>query len=306
MTSTEKDVRRDVASISFKEDGKSLSKNLMYAPLMAYEQAEVEPSNYVSSQTSVPKDLQESSLATFLQNSSYDYHRYHARPSDPKNNGSRPLSLGDMSERIRQKAVTLIGGGINSSLPSSTKKFSKLGKRRCRDWKDVEPVLRQHQKTSKVDTLRYLRQLNSYWNSYISSILMVNGASEKDVMSLKSSFIAARNTVELVGAHVRIASCTQMKQLTGILGVLIGETRSTWKVAILKRSKHTPKHRKEVQSDVKFIFVPKEGSTLMLIIPALPSTKDDQIFEADKDKGDLILKCERCLFITLDPNRKAV
>ena len=75
-----------------------LSKSALYAPLAAYQQSELEPSEYANNQISskIPKSIMESTLTSFLRSVSYTYHRKRARSYDPKNNGSRPQSLLDV------------------------------------------------------------------------------------------------------------------------------------------------------------------------------------------------------------------
>eukprot|EP00339_Tiarina_fusa_P021366 CAMPEP_0117074036 /NCGR_PEP_ID=MMETSP0472-20121206/52154_1 /TAXON_ID=693140 ORGANISM="Tiarina fusus, Strain LIS" /NCGR_SAMPLE_ID=MMETSP0472 /ASSEMBLY_ACC=CAM_ASM_000603 /LENGTH=52 /DNA_ID=CAMNT_0004798879 /DNA_START=146 /DNA_END=301 /DNA_ORIENTATION=- len=44
------------------EEGKTLSKNALYAPLAAYEQSIVDPVNYSSQQSKVPRSTMETTL----------------------------------------------------------------------------------------------------------------------------------------------------------------------------------------------------------------------------------------------------
>ena len=135
------------------EGGKSLSKNLLYAPLEAYHKAacfqavggdsdystsdsNFHPSQYMSLKSSIPKSLQESSLVSLFHSISCNYHRNRAMANDAKNNGSRPLGLSDIEERIRQRAVTLVSGGINSSIKISNDTV-KSKKRRRRRWDEM-------------------------------------------------------------------------------------------------------------------------------------------------------------------------
>jgi hypothetical protein len=116
-----------------------LSKNALYTPLSAYEQTKVEPSLYLGTKPSIPNSLQETSLVNFLRTVSLEYHYqpssssvvdpltistttttnpflppYLAHRNDCKYvGGSQPVSLSKMEERIRQRTVTLLGGGIH-------------------------------------------------------------------------------------------------------------------------------------------------------------------------------------------------
>jgi hypothetical protein len=184
------------------EDGKTLSKNLMYAPLVAYHKlASIgasdnndsgnsstsrmnHPSQYASNNPNVLKSLNESSLASILHFVSCDYHHNRATVNDAKNNGSRPLGLPDMEDRIRQRAVTLLGGGINVSIPV-VKTTIRSKKRRHRSWEEVEPVLKklssslEEEMTSESESGRvisFLQKLNSAWNDYAWKLLMKDKA----------------------------------------------------------------------------------------------------------------------------------
>ena len=213
------------SKFSWMEDGKSLSKNLLYTPLVAYHKAAVaaaasaaasvddndnddvnkrsnqhHPSQYMSMKSSVPKSLQEVSLVAFLHTVSCDYHRNGNNRSrsttgfgggvsnnDAKNNGSRPLGKNDIEGRIRQRAVTLIGGGINSSIIPTNKTFQERTslssnnnkKRRQRSWEEIKPILlknkmnmkKNNQNNDSNDVISFLQALNVAWNEYIWKVI---------------------------------------------------------------------------------------------------------------------------------------
>jgi hypothetical protein len=206
------------SKFSWMEDGKSLSKNLLYTPIVAYHKAAAaaasaaasvddnnnddvdkrssqhHPSQYMSMKSSVPKSLQEVSLVAFLHTVSCDYHRNGNGRNDAKNNGSRPLGKNDIEGRIRQRAVTLIGGGINSSIIPTNKTFQerKLSssntnkKRRQRSWEEIEPILLKKkinmntntknnnsnkQSNDFNDVILFLQGLNVAWNEYIWKVI---------------------------------------------------------------------------------------------------------------------------------------
>jgi RNase P/RNase MRP subunit p29 len=312
-------------SFNNQDGGKTLSKNALYAPLVAYEQNEVEPSNYMSTRSSIPKSLQVSSLVGCLQKVSYDYHRKTAKASDPKNNGSRPASVADFDERIRQKAVTLIGGGVNAAVTSKStmkKITTKSRKRQKREWKDVEPLLLGHDDSKKINSIPFLRQLNASWNEYIAKLLQVNENTD-EASSIKSRVVTKRERLELVGAHARVATCCQKKSFIGTSGILLGETKNTWHIArirqpVIKRDKQQVEGAsKDVSEeaaddigsgqkrDTETITVPKRGSSLVLMIPVVSSIEEDSKggeIKADDSEEDLIVKSERSFCITLDPN----
>jgi hypothetical protein len=117
-----------------------LSKNALYTPLLAYDQTKVEPSLYLGTKSSIPNSLQETSLVNFLRTVSLEYHYqpssssvvgiaatatcsssnpffippYISHRNDCKHvGGSQAVALSKMEERIRQRTVTLLGGGIH-------------------------------------------------------------------------------------------------------------------------------------------------------------------------------------------------
>lgn len=192
------DSRSDKRSL-WMEDGKTLSKNLMYAPLVAYHKSAAisasdnndsgsssaskinHPSQYASNDPNVLKSLNESSLVSILHFVSCDYHHNRATVNDAKNNGSRPLGLSDMDDRIRQRAVTLLGGVINASIPV-VKTTTRSKKRRHRSWEEVEPVLKKLSSSSSEEgvtsesesgrVISFLQKLNSAWNGYAWKLLL--------------------------------------------------------------------------------------------------------------------------------------
>ena len=108
--------------------GKTLSKRLLYLPLAAYESSShggsdggttnnaVDPiTTYLDNRKSLPISVQEKALVNFWHKVGVEYHQNQATVHDPKNNGNRPISLRDLEDRIRQRALTLVGGGINKS-----------------------------------------------------------------------------------------------------------------------------------------------------------------------------------------------
>ena len=265
------------------EDGKTLSKNLMYAPLVAYQKSAIgasdedtkkssptHPSQYMLYRKTVPTSLRESSLSSTLHFVSCDYHRNRATVNDAKNNGSRPLGLSEMEDRIRQKAVTLVGGGVNSSIPF-TKTTTRSKKRRHRSWEEAEQRLKKSSlekvlSGSEPDhVVSFLKKLNSVWNEYAWKLLTNDKTkterrwlSEDDLNAMEfrlgvlvskkkrsstggsnsSSFNRADSKdgqIDLIGAHVKIDSSNAHTSWVGRFGVLIGETTNTYRVASYAR-----------------------------------------------------------------------
>ena len=299
---------------------KTLSRNEIYSPLEAYEQTQVPPSSYIASLSSLPKSLHESSLVSFLQNSSFEYHRKQAKAEDPKNNGSRPTSIADVEEKIRQRAVTVIGGGVTSSLPSNkgTQQRKRRQKRKRKTWEEMEKILQDQNQTtgensaSKINSIQFLRQMNTFWNQYMSNILHLDGTVMEE-SKLSAIFVSSRNDIELSGAHVRISQCSQKRSLKGRLGVLIGESSNTWQIAMDQRKEKSFKREQSKsqveqpldQSGVDTLIVPKRGSTLSIIIPlpASEAVKSTTTTEKVKDVEELITFPKHYLSIVLDPSK---
>lgn len=307
-TETPKD---ETTSISRKSGGKLLSRNELYSPLVAYEQTRVAPSSYMMTQPSIPKPLRESSLISFLQKVSNDFHRYNSNAGDPKNNGSRPTSHGDVESKIKQRAVTLIGAGVASSLTSDITAPEKRRKRKRRSWSDVEVTLRKQSQEcdtlpQRLDSPQFLQQLNTKWNEYISSALMLTEATS-EASSVASTFASQRAHLELIGAHVRIATCSQRRRMEGRYGVLVGETENAWQIAALQ-SKSETLAKETAGSDepilkrtVDTLLLPKRGSCLILIIPTSTSPNDPITNPDSENFYDLISHSKRSICITVDP-----
>lgn len=306
------------------EQGKSLSKNLVYTPLEAYIQydnasaksavtaAVDHPSQYMNQQSSVPKSLHESSLASFLQSVSHDYHRHQATPRDAKNNASRPLTIKDVDNRIKQRAVTLIGGGINASLPITTsqhKRTKNKKRRRQAPWDQVQEQCQQWS-TRNERTLgdgEILREMNSAWNKYIWNLMDIasnddgSNAFNDDSMAIKrvQQLLSTNDgNIELVGAHVKIVSCESHRAWAGRRGVLVGESANTYRIAGLEFSwsRRDPNHSKKgYANDILTLVVPKKATSLMLF---LPMTDNDA---RQAEDAELIRISERTIGVTWIP-----
>jgi RNase P/RNase MRP subunit p29 len=302
-----------------KDNGKILSRNELYAPLAAYEQTHLPPSSYMLNQLSIPKTLQESSLVSHLQKVSYNYHRNQAKASDPKNNGSRPNSIRDVDEKIKQRAVSLIGGGVTSSLDVDHKiaKKHRKRKRKQKTWEDVKDKL--DTKSNKVgldlwqtldDAAHFLRSLNSSWNQYISSVLRL-GKATKEISTIAADFVACKTQLELVGAHVRIACCSQRIHWEGYSGIFIGESKNTWQILTLRSKKDNGTKEKCAEKDsiitfkptIETLAIPKKGSSLILILPDPSSTPNSTEIDKTSDDELIPITSQRSICIMLDPSR---
>jgi RNase P/RNase MRP subunit p29 len=164
-----------------------------------------------------------------------------------------------------------------------------------------------HRTREKV--LDFLVSMNEQWNAYMLQVLDIDldknmylsQPEEVHIQAIKAKFVVARDNIELVGAHVCIHSCKQKRHLVDIHGLMVGETKNTWAVAILSRSGRKKRRRKASEHEEKgdhvetsyvgnlnpteIVIVPKDGSSLDLIIPlsgtstkagAPPSTDNSQ------------------------------
>lgn len=337
--SNEKFVSSSAASSSNTDGVRSttLSRNALYSPLVAYEQTQVDPALYMGNQKTIPSSLKESALSSFLQSVGEDYHRNRATGPDPKNNGSRPLSVSDMDDRLRQRVVTLVGGGINSSMASSNRQprsKAKVRKRYRREWDQVKESISVKSTDTSIDSLSFLQQLNGRWNVYMLEMLGLNSkfTAKIEASILKSRLTAARSSMELAGAHIQIKECTQKRDLVGTFGVVVGETNNTWCIAIRSRPRARRRRRKvatsgsndgdnlkpetkdssnsklsessltETATDV--VTVPKRGSSLDVILP-LPSQETKETKGEDKACSGvtpIIEQVAKSIFITLRPS----
>ena len=307
------------------EDGKTLSKSLMYAPLVAYQKAAVgsssssskatHPSQYMSNKKNVPASLRESSLASTLHFVSCDYHRNRATVNDAKNNGSRPIGLSDVDERIRQRAVTLLGGGINASIPVG-KKVVRSKKRRRRSWETAKPFLSKSfteeavLRSDSSDTLSFLRKLNSAWNDYVWKVLSYDkeysgqrqfsdvelneievrlgslvsrkdlgrdGGGNKNDRGFNQMEETRGDKIDLIGAHLKILSSNSRRSWVGRFGVLVGETTNTYRIATYASDRKARKNLSKEPKDmnIEILVLPKCGSVVQLILPLLSDESKD-------------------------------
>jgi hypothetical protein len=306
------------------EDGKTLSKNSLYAPLIAYDQSNVEPANYLATKSSIPKSLQENSLIQFWRAASVDYHRQSSSAKDAKNGGSRPLFIPEIDDRVRQRAVSLLRGGIQSTVTthpnSHRKRERKSRKERKRRRINADSAFPSKKRIDFQDDLHYLRRLNANWNEYMMKVLEIDATSDDEFTTIARP-ACDMSKLDFVGSHFQIATCSQDAKLVGQSGVLLGVSRNTWKVAILRAHFARPPSEEKstngrnirsksiLQSDpaigavlhpeIQILMVPKRGSSLMLRIPAgnsLSKHSDGNI----ELRNELIAKPKFTLCLLLD------
>lgn len=267
-----------------------LSRASVYAPLKSYDfSADSEQSS------SIPKNLQDASLLQFYGKVSEDFHRTAPR-LDCKNTAGRPLSVSDITGRIQQRALTLVGGG-GYTISAAAKKGqpplssnpstiapSKSQKKRKREHL-LQRIRGSRQSTDQLqlnDDANFLQQLNAEWNVYASGILQLSTVEPETTMALVSRRAKqlALGAIEWVGARVRVDQCPSSKGREGLSGILVAQTTNTWRIvpvipsnqagASISSADDTDATTKNASSCPwnlkKIVIVPKVGSSLAVLI----------------------------------------
>jgi RNase P/RNase MRP subunit p29 len=134
MASLPDDPESSVATPTTAKSGTGvLSRTSLYTPLSFYTSQRASANNTKKQQPNIPKNAQESSLVEFMATTvSTAYHLSSEGRGNTSNNsnssvtvlsvkharntGNRPLNVGEINGRIRQRALTLVGGGYNASV----------------------------------------------------------------------------------------------------------------------------------------------------------------------------------------------
>jgi hypothetical protein len=247
---------------------KTLSRRQLYLPMIAYDNSP-DPSGYMASRKSLPNSIQETSLVDFWHKIGVSYHQERATIHDPKNNGHKPLALPELDARIRQKAMTLVGGGINSGWDTtSTASRSNAGgtttihedpriqtikrdqkKRKRQIMKSVMNFSTTHDDEEGRRVGQFLYDLNEMWNMYIRRLLQLPTTMDDDddddatldsyeslvrdpAFLFRVTSCITKETVQLVGARVKIQSCQSHPQWRGKTGILVRQTTNTWQLMV--------------------------------------------------------------------------
>jgi RNase P/RNase MRP subunit p29 len=243
-----------------------LSRTSLYAPLSTYTRTS-SANNKINNK--VKKTLQEASLVDFWSAVSANYH-YQKQSLHARNTGHRPLTVSEINGRIRQRALTLVGGGYNSQIASgdtakqanrSQQKRQGQGQHSCKRRRRN----RQHNEsnTTKISLAVpssteqpkntddiFLRELHQQWLEYMRNILDLssvkssssNGKLKKkkndlvqdplQQLSNRVAQVVQRSVaIELVGASVRILACARHPSYVGLAGILVAESSETYTVA---------------------------------------------------------------------------
>jgi len=181
----------------------TLSKAALYVSLAAYNQTRIDnPADYMRQQSSTPKSIAEGSLIDFWERVSEAYHRGGspsggatglASPRISKNTAGRPLTQQEIGDKLKQRALTLVGGRFNAQIGGGPRDSQSSSKKRrggrsesSPKWKRGRMRRRQEDLYSSssgitlsysldvMETqLRFLRELNDMWNEYAMGLFHV-------------------------------------------------------------------------------------------------------------------------------------
>jgi hypothetical protein len=232
-----------------------LSRASVYASLKSYDiptpDTNTDQQSSSSTRSSIPKSLQDASLISFYATMSKDYHRTVAR-LDCKNTAGRPLSTTDIAGRIQQRALTLVGGGYNSTpgvsssnaAAATTNKNIAKKKRLVKQPVVMSNISGSQRKRKRRNLLQringiyscdehctdnqmfqrhdiqFLMRLNAEWNVYIRSVLQLDTKSNDDDTAVELPILEKRVTtlqdndmIEWIGSLVRIDQCLQIPKV---------------------------------------------------------------------------------------------
>ena len=269
----------------------SVSKSGLYAALtlFANDGRDAKPS---LSAKKLATTLKDSTLVNFLAQVGV-YKNRKGSTSVCKNNGSRPLSQNDVSDRIRTKALVVLGGGINVSLSCDSKKSQQslesqkllLASNRKRKKAMLKRCLPSHEVFDK-DTWSNLEVVNTKWNEYMCHHLKNEGVHVETANTRYLSKCIPRciTGVELIGSSVSVLKCPSNPCYVSKEGVLIAMTLKTWRIASRPRKDHLL----NADNYCLVVVVPRDGlSVLQIVVPTNKSQKLSQEV-CDKTRSLLI------------------
>lgn len=253
----------------------TLSRSTLYASLAAYNQDQVEPGTYMRNLRSNPKSTQDASLVDFWQKVSEDYHRF-SDNTVAKNTAGRPLSTQEVSDRIKLRTLTLVGGGINTAASSTRKVAAKSERQRRRAKRRRVENETLNDQAVVSHQLKFLKDLNSMWVDYIWSLVQTTAPSSDDEGAALVARIKTLQNVEWVGARVRIEECKHRRSYERREGILISTTSETFRLVEIDGNKERREDKQEEaskeKSPLKTLIVPNKNSRLSVLL-ALPATK---------------------------------
>lgn len=251
------------------------------------------PDVYVPLTPSV--SLKEKNLYSFLENISEEYHggvtclglRYGG------NNGGCSVRAKQMEQKIALRTLTLIKGGIGTSITKSTSELLQDGqniathtkRKNRRDLIWVEGSISNRKRKRSRRTLSSSVQscdasshpdlnqhsadilfgLNEIWNSYMSELFKME---MKVFDNNKIATLVSR--AELVGASVEIVRSKSTTH-AGKLGFIVDSSLNVWRIATPVNNGNEELIRESAASEWKVITLPKRGTDIILKIPGFNS-----------------------------------
>jgi RNase P/RNase MRP subunit p29 len=228
----------------------TLSRSSLYTSMAAYNQTRVPPSTYMQQSRSLPT----SNLIDFLTKVSSTHH-YGSKTTMQKNTSCRPRSTQEMSDRLSQRGLTLVGGGINST-KLSTSSTSTANKKRKNKHKHSNKT---SSSSSKQDFV-FIQALNLQWNDYARKVLLADKDKHKD---------NTKKTVhidEWVGAKARVATCASHPNYVGKEGILVADTLHTWRLHVCVQTQDDDDQQKQ---KTQWLIIPKKKSSLVILLDDL-------------------------------------
>mmetsp|Transcript_18664 Transcript_18664/g.28211 ORF Transcript_18664/g.28211 Transcript_18664/m.28211 type:complete len:257 (-) Transcript_18664:68-838(-) len=229
--------------------GRTLSKTGLYSPLAI---VNLDKNQSKKKNRSAGKD---GALIDFIFQIGKDYHRK-ASIRFGKNNGCKAVSHSEVKEKISQRALTLIGGGINTSI---SKGIHKQGIKLC--YKSSKAITRKKKAKAVVNYSKKLTWdnvtlMNHYWNLYIQDHLQeIQFPDRTNIIKILHEL--ERSEIEWTGAEVHVISCLSNRNYDGYTGILIQCTTNTWRVAV----------KASGNEYIELCVIPKTGSRIEVKMP---------------------------------------
>jgi hypothetical protein len=198
--------------------------------------------------------------------------------------GQQHVTRRAFEAKLAQRALTLVGGGLNKPIATPTKDMTQTKPNHARKSSPFPGyVSHRQQKRNRMDVrvregkrphakdcpntcitdyeLLVLTQLHQLWKEYFHSLRRTQ---------------IGLDDLELVGAHVRIVQCKEQSSWIGSEGLIVVDTANTWQVVMgLPQDSETEEVSLETRSNKLFlqkftrarlIRIPKQGSKIALIL----------------------------------------
>jgi hypothetical protein len=238
------------------------------------------------------------SLFSFLESISTEYHGGSTSLGlrHGGNNGGMGISAKQMEQKLSMRALTLIKGGLGTSIVKSTKELFEDGdaigthtkrkkkrglirfegsisrKKRKRNNQFIHAPNQNNALKMKDDQEHHhgeiLFGLNGMWKQYILNLLQ-NEQSVVDITVLLNVI----STAELIGASIEIYRSTATSHV-GKRGFIIDSTKNTWLIAIPSNGSNNDLTSQITCNIWKVLRLPKIGSDLIIDIPQNASSED--------------------------------